>query len=78
MVNEDPDQSGHAHSLVCPLSNIELLYTQKHFDVAQRNINTKTRLFKYIEILQPKKENFQMKKSDIFHISAQHIDCGTR
>ena len=26
--------------------------------------------------LQPKKENFQIKNSDIFHISAQNIDCG--
>ena len=26
--------------------------------------------------LPPKNENFQVKKSDIFHISAQNIDCG--
>ena len=38
---------------------------------------TKTRLFKYIEILLPKKtENLKIKISDIFHISAQNIDCG--
>ena len=38
---------------------------------------TKTRLYKYIlKILPPKNENFQIKKSDIFHISAQNIDCG--
>ena len=36
---------------------------------------TKTRLFKYIENFKTKKENFQIKKSDIFHISAQNIDC---
>ena len=49
---------------------------------------TKTRLFKYIEnslrkhaysnilkILPPKNENFQIKKSDIFLITAQNIDC---
>ena len=36
----------------------------------------KTRLFKYIEILPPKTENFQIKNSNIFHISAQNIDCG--
>ena len=29
-----------------------------------------------LKILKPKKENFQIKKSDIFHISAQNIDCG--
>ena len=29
-----------------------------------------------LEILQPKKENFQIKNSDIFHISAlKNIDC---
>ena len=36
---------------------------------------TKTRLFKYIENFTTKNENFQIKKSDIFHISAQNIDC---
>ena len=36
---------------------------------------TKTRLFKYIENFQPKKENFQIKNSDIFLISAQNIGC---
>ena len=39
-------------------------------------IISKTGLFKYIEILQPKKENFQMKNSDIFRISSQNIYCG--
>ena len=29
-----------------------------------------------LKILQPKKENFQIKKSDIFHISTQNIDRG--
>ena len=29
-----------------------------------------------LKILQPKKENFQIKSSDIFHISAQNIDFG--
>ena len=29
-----------------------------------------------LEILPPKNENFQIKNSDIFHISAQNIDCG--
>ena len=29
-----------------------------------------------LKILQQKKENFQLKKSDIFHIIAQNIDCG--
>ena len=38
---------------------------------------TKTRLFKYIEICISKNWKFSDKKnSDIFHISAQNIDCG--
>ena len=28
-----------------------------------------------LKILPPKNENFQIKKSDIFHISDQNIDC---
>ena len=28
-----------------------------------------------LKILQPKKENFQVKNSNIFHISAQTTDC---
>ena len=38
---------------------------------------TKTRLYKYIEkVYNKKKDNFQIKNSDVFHISAQYIDCG--
>ena len=29
-----------------------------------------------LKILPPKNENFQIKNSDIFHISAQNINCG--
>ena len=29
-----------------------------------------------LKILPPKNENFQIKNSDIFHISSQNIDCG--
>ena len=36
---------------------------------------TKTRLFKYAENFTTKNENFQIKFSDIFHISDQTIDC---
>ena len=37
---------------------------------------TKTRLFKYFENFTTKIGKFQIKNSDIFHISAQNIDCG--
>ena len=36
----------------------------------------KTRLFKYIEIFTTKTCKFSDKNSEIFHISAQNIDCG--
>ena len=42
-----------------------------------RRFITKTCLFKCTEnFITKKNENFQMKNSDIFHISAQNIDCG--
>ena len=38
---------------------------------------TKTRLFKYTENFTTKKSRkFSDKNSDIFHVSAQNIDCG--
>ena len=37
---------------------------------------TKTCLTNILKILPPKNENFQIKNSNIFHISAQNIDCG--
>ena len=38
---------------------------------------TKRRLFRYTEnFTTTKNEHFQIKNSDIFHISAQNIDCG--
>ena len=41
------------------------------------NKHYEKRLFKYIKNLQPKKKKKKKKKkSDIFHISAQNIDCG--
>ena len=37
---------------------------------------TKTSLFKYTENFTTKKRKFSDKYFDIFHISAQNIDCG--
>ena len=41
----------------------------------KKNI-TKTNLFKYTENFTTKKRKFSEKNSDIFHISAQNVDCG--
>ena len=35
---------------------------------------TKTRLFKYMENFTTKNETFQIKNSDMFHISAQNME----
>ena len=40
------------------------------------NAITKTRLSNILKISPPKNENFQIKNLDIFHTSAQNIDCG--
>ena len=47
-------------------------------DMSQKIIVTitKTSLFKYTENFTTKKWKFSDKNSDIFHISAQNIDCG--
>ena len=42
----------------------------------QINPITKTQLFKYIENFTTKNWKFSDKNSDIFHFSAQNIDCG--
>ena len=41
----------------------------------RQKIITKTCPFKYTENLPPKNENVQTNNSDIFHSSAQNIDC---
>ena len=47
-----------------------------YFVSSSRTSITKTRLFKYIENFTTKNWKFSDKNSDIFHISAQNIDCG--
>ena len=42
----------------------------------KRAFITKARLFKYIKNFTSKTEKSQIKNSDIFHTSAQNIDCG--
>ena len=56
---------------ILTITGLVLLYTERgQFTIA------KTRLFKYTENFPTKNENFQVRNSDIFHISAQNIDCG--
>ena len=49
------------------------------YSVSLSNVSNALRKHAYsniLKILSPKIENFQIKNSDIFHISAQNIDCG--
>ena len=48
-----------------------------HLGYRNETIITKINLFKYIaNVTTTKNGNFQIKSSNIFHISAQNIDCG--
>ena len=55
-------------AIACMLMLHMLIYVSRFIDIR------KTRLFKYIENFTSK--NRKLKNSDIFHISAQNIDCG--
>ena len=66
-----------------PLHYVKLLYEhlKRTQHIAKVHINSGIPLRKHVyshipKILPPKNENFQIKNSDIFHISAQNIDCG--
>ena len=57
------------------LEEFQLIYESLHVTYKSQII-TKTRPFKYIENFTTKKlANFQIKNSNIFHISAQNKDC---
>ena len=53
----------------------ETSHTREYYVDDQADLITKTCLFKYTENFTTKNEHFQIKNSDIFHISAQNIDC---
>ena len=67
-----PDSSVPAtyNCLVHPWINRKI-YKSTHYENMPNDSNI-------LKILPPKNENFQIKNSDIFHISAQSIDCGPR
>ena len=50
-------------------------YYQTGFSLCLRSLR-KYAYSNILKILPPKNENFQIKNSDIFHVSAQNIDCG--
>ena len=66
--------------LYCIVNRFSLLFGFKlRFGVSHCTPQVPLRKHAYsniLKILPPKNENFQMKNSDIFHISAQNINCG--
>ena len=62
------------HIFVPPLNP---LISIRHCLIANHLITLRKHAYSNIlKILPPKNENFQIKNFDIFHISAQNIDCG--
>ena len=58
---------------------ISIFISRENFKQQQMTFLKSLRKHAYsnlLRILPPKNENFQMKNSDIFLISAQNIDCG--
>ena len=70
MVNGCKHQQTHHHRCV-PSEDLDQA-THSRFLIKTLRKHTYSNILK---ILQPKKENFQIKNSDILHIPAQNIDC---
>ena len=88
--SDDPDQPEYSDHVAVAVSSQETM-VNKMLDQTVYKVNvkkrkfsglmlyniTKTSLFKYTENFTTKKGKFSDKnKSDIFHVSAQNIDCG--
>ena len=80
MMSKSPDIFIHLKVLCLneTLARIVLGKRIFHWTCPEELPNTKTLHSNILKILQPKKERFQINNSDIFHISAQNIDCGSR
>ena len=64
----------HAHVLTLIVVSNEAAY-EKDFQKEYHYENTPIQMYTKFQ-LKKKTEKFQIKNSDIFHISAQNIDCG--
>ena len=60
---------------ICPEYSHPLLFTLYFCSTSWFTTITKTSLFKYTEIFTTTQWKFSYKNSNIFHISAQNIDC---
>ena len=66
---------GHIAS-PAPYGSVDDIQYPDHYHVVRRHSLRKHAYSNKLKILPPKNANFQMKNSDIFHISALKIDCG--
>ena len=59
-------------------NNVAKIYVQEHFTyLTAVHFHYENTLIQIYRKFHPQKtENFQIKNSDIFHISAQNINCG--
>ena len=65
------------HQMTAKRSNLSLLFNFVIFCSVYFQLSVRKHAYSNIlKILPPNNENFQMKNSDIFHISAQNIICG--
>ena len=72
----DPDQTPHSAASDLGLHRLSMSLV---WDARNKWVKLSLRKHAYSNILKifpPKYENFEIKISDIFHISAQNIDCG--
>ena len=71
--------AGEGNLLLFFLSNIFCCFNAKDLFLSETVLVISLRKQAYsniLKILPPKNENFRIKNSNMFHISAQNIDCG--
>ena len=69
--------SGHMPTANAQSDQCSCFLFTESLDIVEYFTITKTWLFKYTETFTTKKkENFQIKNSDILHVSVYNIDCG--
>ena len=70
-----PNIAGKALTICSPFEKKKKKNKQKK-KKKKKNKNKKNAYSNLLKISPPKTESFQIKKNDIFHISARNIDCG--
>ena len=75
LTSSDPKTCPHGNSFAPLYSTLHYLtFDMQHYHVVKHYENTPIQIYRKFHL--QKNENFQIKNFDIFHISAQNIDCG--